>query len=58
MKIVTGVKNLNGNWINSAMKNRFSIKVSQGMILAASTDDDSVLSVVDPGDLLAGSIVR
>lgn len=33
-------------------------ELSQGMILAASTDDDSILSVVDPGDLEAGSIVR
>ena len=30
----------------------------QGMILAASTDDDSILSVVNPGDLPTGSIVR
>ena len=27
-------------------------------ILAASTDDDSILSVVNPGDLPTGSIVR
>ena len=33
-------------------------ELSQGMILAASTDDDSILSVVDPGDLVAGSIVK
>ncbi len=33
-------------------------ELSQGMILAASTDDDSVLSVVDPGELPSGSIVR
>ena len=33
-------------------------ELSQGMILAASTDDDSVLSVVNPGDLETGSIVR
>ena len=33
-------------------------ELSQGMILAAATDDDSVLKVVDPGDLESGSIVR
>lgn len=33
-------------------------ELSQGMILAAATDDDSVLSVVNPGDLPSGSIVR
>ena len=33
-------------------------ELSQGMILAASTDDDSVLSVVNPGELPSGSIVR
>ena len=33
-------------------------EISQGMILAASTDDDSILSVVDPGELETGSIVR
>ena len=33
-------------------------ELSQGMILAASTDDDSILSVVDPGELESGSIVR
>ena len=33
-------------------------ELSQGMILAASTDDDSILSVVNPGDLPTGSIVR
>ena len=33
-------------------------ELSQGMILAASTDDDSILSVVDPGELATGSIVR
>ena len=33
-------------------------ELSQGMILAASTDDDSVLSVVNPGDLETGSVVR
>jgi len=33
-------------------------ELSQGMILAASTDDDSLLYVVDPGDLPTGSIVR
>ena len=33
-------------------------ELSQGMILAAATDDDSVLSVVNPGDLSSGSIVR
>ena len=33
-------------------------ELSQGMILAASTDDDSILSVVNPGDLPSGSIVR
>ena len=33
-------------------------ELSQGMILCASTDDDSVLKAVDPGDLPTGSIVR
>ena len=33
-------------------------ELSQGMILAAATYDDSVLKVVDPGDLESGSIVR
>lgn len=33
-------------------------ELSQGMILAASIDDDSILSVVNPGDLPTGSIVR
>jgi methionyl-tRNA synthetase len=33
-------------------------ELSQGMILAASTDDDSILSVVDPGELETGSVVR
>ena len=32
-------------------------ELSQGMILAASTDDDSILNVVNPGDLPTGSIV-
>lgn len=33
-------------------------ELSQGMILAAATDDDSLLSLVDPGDLPTGSQVR
>ena len=33
-------------------------ELSQGMILAASTDDDSVLNLVSPGELPTGSIVR
>ena len=33
-------------------------ELSQGMILCAATDDDSVLKTVDPGDLPTGSIVR
>ena len=33
-------------------------ELSQGMILAASTDDDSILSIVNPGELPTGSIVR
>lgn len=33
-------------------------ELSQGMILAAATDDDSLLTVVDPGDLPSGSVVR
>ncbi|QAA30680.1 methionine--tRNA ligase [Clostridium manihotivorum] len=33
-------------------------ELSQGMILAAATDDDGKLFVVDPGDLETGSIVR
>ena len=33
-------------------------ELSQGMILAASTDDDSILTLVDPGKLPTGSEVR
>ena len=33
-------------------------ELSQGMILAASTDDDSLLKVVNPGELPTGSVVR
>ena len=33
-------------------------ELSQGMILCAASDDDSILKVVDPGDLESGSIVR
>ena len=33
-------------------------KLSQGMILAAATDDDSVLKLVNPGELPTGSVVR
>lgn len=33
-------------------------ELSQGMILAASTDDDSILSLVNPGELQTGSQVR
>ena len=33
-------------------------ELSQGMILCAATDDDSILKAVDPGDLETGSIVR
>ena len=33
-------------------------ELSQGMILAASTDDDSVLNLVSPGELPTGSQVR
>ena len=33
-------------------------ELSQGMILAASTDDDSILSLVNPGELPTGSVVR
>lgn len=33
-------------------------ELSQGMILAASNDDDSVLNLVDPGNLPTGSEVR
>ena len=33
-------------------------ELSQGMILAASTDDDSILTLVNPGELPTGSIVR
>ncbi|MDS0525343.1 methionine--tRNA ligase [Clostridium sp. SHJSY1] len=33
-------------------------ELSQGMILAASTDDDSILNVVNPGELPTGSVVR
>lgn len=33
-------------------------ELSQGMILAAATDDDSKLYTVDPGELPTGSIVR
>ncbi|MGL5151940.1 MAG: methionine--tRNA ligase [Clostridium sp.] len=33
-------------------------ELSQGMILAAATDDDSLLTLVNPGELPTGSIVR
>ena len=33
-------------------------ELSQGMILCAATDDDSILKTVDPGELETGSIVR
>ncbi|MGL4771996.1 MAG: methionine--tRNA ligase [Clostridium sp.] len=33
-------------------------ELSQGMILAASTDDDSILTLVNPGELPTGSVVR
>ena len=33
-------------------------ELSQGMILAASTDDDSLLTLVNPGELPTGSVVR
>ena len=33
-------------------------ELSQGMIVAAATDDDSVLKLVNPGELPTGSIVR
>jgi len=33
-------------------------ELSQGMILTAATDDDSILKVVDPGELPTGSVVR
>ena len=33
-------------------------ELSQGMILAAATDDDSKLFVVNPGELPTGSQVR
>lgn len=33
-------------------------ELSQGMILCAATDDDSILKAVDPGELPTGSIVR
>ena len=33
-------------------------ELSQGMILAAATDDDSVLKLVNPGELPTGSVVR
>ena len=33
-------------------------ELSQGMILCAATDDDSILKAVDPGELESGSIVR
>ena len=33
-------------------------ELSQGMILAAATDDDSVLKLVNPGELQTGSTVR
>ena len=33
-------------------------ELSQGMILAASTDDDSLLTLVNPGELTTGSVVR
>ena len=33
-------------------------ELSQGMILAAATDDDSLLKVINPGELPTGSQVR
>ena len=33
-------------------------ELSQGMILAASTDDDNLLTLVNPGELPTGSVVR
>lgn len=33
-------------------------ELSQGMILCAATDDDSILNAVDPGEIPTGSIVR
>jgi methionyl-tRNA synthetase len=33
-------------------------ELSQGMILCAATDDDSILKAVDPGELESGNIVR
>lgn len=33
-------------------------ELSQGMILCAATDDDSILKAVDPGEIPTGSIVR
>ena len=33
-------------------------ELSQGMILAASNDDDSILNLVNPGELPTGSVVR
>lgn len=33
-------------------------ELSQGMILAAATDDDSILKLVNPSELPTGSIVR
>ena len=33
-------------------------ELSQGMIIAASNDDDSILNIVNPGELPTGSIVR
>ena len=33
-------------------------ELSQGMILCAAPDDDSELKIVDPGEILSGSIVR
>ena len=33
-------------------------ELSQGMILAAATDDDSILNLVNPGELPTGSQVR
>ena len=33
-------------------------ELSQGMILAAATDDDSLLTLVNPGELPTGSKVR
>lgn len=33
-------------------------ELSQGMIIAAATDDDSILNLVNPGELPTGSVVR